>query len=105
MLSEKQNRRNNHPRELLMKYQVLIKKKVAKKLWKLPLWVQKKAALLVRDLEEKGPEQPTWQNYSKLGETEYHCHLGKSWAACWQHQKNTLTIEVYYVGSREKAPY
>ncbi|WP_216095043.1 caspase family protein [Candidatus Marithrix sp. Canyon 246] len=35
-------------------------------LQKLPIWVQKKFAFLVKDLQEKGPEQPTWQNYSKL---------------------------------------
>lgn len=64
-----------------------------------------KTSCLVLDLKEKGPEQPKWQNYSKLSSTEYHCHLGTSWAACWRHQKKTITIEVYYVGSREKAPY
>jgi mRNA-degrading endonuclease RelE of RelBE toxin-antitoxin system len=88
-----------------MTYEVLIKKKVAKGLWKLPGWVQKNLAILAQDLYEKGPEQPTWQNYGKLSETEYHCHLARSWVACWRYQKHTRMIEVYYVGSREKAPY
>jgi hypothetical protein len=69
-----------------MKYDVVVKKKVLKGLKKLPLWVQKKLSALVLDLKEKGPEQPMWQNYSKLSSTEYHCHLGLSWAACWRHQ-------------------
>lgn len=60
-------------------YKILIKKKVIKKLNKLPEWVQKKMSVLVLDLKDKGPEQPGWQNYSKLSETEYHCHLGTSW--------------------------
>ncbi len=88
-----------------MNYEVFLKKKLVKSLWKLPLWVQKKFALLVLDLKEKGPEQPKWQNYSRLSETEYHCHLGTSWVACWRNQSETYAIEVYYVGSREKAPY
>jgi mRNA-degrading endonuclease RelE of RelBE toxin-antitoxin system len=88
-----------------MEYDVVIKKKVLKGLKKLPQWVQKKLGVLVLDLKEKGPEQPMWQNYSKLSSTEYHCHIGTSWAACWRHHKKTIVIEVYYVGSREKAPY
>jgi mRNA-degrading endonuclease RelE of RelBE toxin-antitoxin system len=90
---------------ILMEYDVVVKKKVLKGLKKLPLWIQKKLGMLVLDLRENGPEQPRWQNYSKLSSTEYHCHLGTSWVACWQHQKKTLIIEVYYAGSREKAPY
>lgn len=88
-----------------MKYDVILKRKVIKGLQKLPLWVQKKMAVLANDLKESGPEQPKWQNYSKLSSTEYHCHLGTSWVACWKHQKRKLIVEVYYVGSREKAPY
>ncbi len=88
-----------------MSYEVVFRKKVLKGLRKLPLWIQKKIALLAADLRDKGPEQPNRQNYSKLSKTEYHCHLGTSWVACWRHEKNTLIIEVYYVGSREKAPY
>ena len=88
-----------------MEYDVLVKKKVLKGLKKLPMWLQKKLGLLVLDLKENGPEQPGWQNYSKLSVDEYHCHLGTSWVACWRHRKKTIIIEVYYVGSREKAPY
>jgi mRNA-degrading endonuclease RelE of RelBE toxin-antitoxin system len=88
-----------------MKYDVVIKRRVAKRLGKLPVWVQKKMAVLAEDLREKGPEQLAWQNYSKLSQTEYQCHLGTSWVACWRHQSRTIIIEVYYVGSREKSPY
>ena len=62
-------------------------------------------SVLVLDPKDKGPEQPGWQNYSKLSETEYHCHLGTSWVARWEHNEDSINIEVYYVGSREKAPY
>ncbi len=88
-----------------MSYNIAIKKKVEKGLPKLPLWVQKKFAFLIKDIQEKGPEQSAWQNYSKLSPTEYHCHLGTSWVACWEPENQTIEIEVYYVGSREKAPY
>jgi hypothetical protein len=67
--------------------------------------VQKKLAILANDLRDLGPVQPTWPNYSKLSPTEYHCHLERSWVACWRHEQQTRVIEVYYVGSREKAPY
>lgn len=44
-------------------------------------------------------------NYSKLGPDNYHCHLSRKWVACWTNENGTLTIEVYYAGSRESAPY
>ena len=88
-----------------MKYEVILKRKVEKGLVKLPLRVQKKLAVLANDLRDQGPLQPTWPNYSKLSPTEYHCHVERSWVACWRHEKQSIVIEVYYVGSREKAPY
>lgn len=88
-----------------MIYEIKIKRKLEKNLNKLPLMVQKKFFRLVLDLRDKGPEQPNWPNYSKLSPNEYHCHLRYSWVACWKHEKKSILIEVYYVGSREKAPY
>lgn len=88
-----------------MQYEVYIKKKVARGLIKLPERVQNRFWLLVECLEESGPIQSKFPNYSKLGEVEFHCHLGYSWAACWKNVKGELTVEVYYVGSRENAPY
>ena len=37
--------------------------------------------------------------------TLYHCHLSYKWVACWQCEGDSITIEVYYAGSRENAPY
>ena len=63
---------------------------------------------LIMDLK-KGPEQPSWKHYSKLGKTnEYHCHLkrGKpTYVACWIAYKKNKTIEVHYAGTHENAPY
>ena len=56
-------------------------------------------------LEPDGPIQKRWNNFSPLGKEKYHCHLTYSYVACWTCQKGEIEIEVYYVGSREKAPY
>ena len=71
----------------------------------MPLNEQKKFVQLINDLTEKGPVQINWPNYSKLSKDEYHCHLSYSWVACWKCEKESILIEVYYAGSREKAPY
>lgn len=86
-------------------YEVVIKNKAKKGLYKLPVQVQKKLVLLAKDLRDKGPVQASWPNYSKLGKMTYHCHLGYSYSACWRCENEQLIIEVYYVGSREDAPY
>jgi mRNA-degrading endonuclease RelE of RelBE toxin-antitoxin system len=88
-----------------MAYQVTIKRKIGRKLLKLPEDIKKLFFLLVEDLKDEGPYQLSWPNYSPLGEDRYHCHLKHSWVACWQWAKDTIEIEVYYVGSRSKAPY
>jgi len=88
-----------------MNYQVRIKKKVERGLLKLPTDVQKLLFLLIADLQADGPIQKSWQNFSPLGSDKYHCHLNYRYVACWTCRKNEIEIEVYYVGSREKAPY
>jgi len=87
------------------KYSVVFTKKVRKSLAKVPPNIRDKFFFLAEQLAEQGPVAVNWQNYSKLGPNEYHCHLGYSWIACWTNEKGTITIEVYYVGSRENAPY
>lgn len=66
---------------------------------------------LFSDLEKIGPGQPHWPGYGKLknqgkGVDKRHCHLirGKpTYVACWEVKDKIL--EVYYVGTHEKAPY
>jgi hypothetical protein len=53
----------------------------------LPEATQDNFLALVEDLKAKGPLQPTWPNYSKLGTNKYHCHLSYSWVACWWSEK------------------
>jgi mRNA-degrading endonuclease RelE of RelBE toxin-antitoxin system len=88
-----------------MGYGVKVKRKLDRELLKLPPGVKKLFFLLVEDLKADGPYQPTWPNYSPLGSGKYHCHLSHKYVACWTWQKGTIEIEVYYAGSREKAPY
>jgi len=89
-----------------MTYSIILKKSVKKNLRKLPVPVQQRFEVLAIALRDSGPTGPhEWPNYNKLGENEYHCHLTYHYAACWRCEKGTITIEVYYVGSRENAPY
>jgi hypothetical protein len=88
-----------------LQYDVSFSKKTLKNLEKMPDLMVQKFFILAEQLKVKGPLAPNWANYSKLGKNEYHCHLSYSWVACWKHESNTLTIEVYYVGSRQNAPY
>ncbi len=88
-----------------MQYQVTIKKKVSRGLNKLPKNIRKLFFLLIEDLKADGPIQKSWRNFSPLGENKYHCHLSYRYVACWTWQQGEIEIEVYYVGSREKAPY
>jgi mRNA-degrading endonuclease RelE of RelBE toxin-antitoxin system len=80
-------------------------KRVQKKAERLPEPIRKRLVALVEQLRERGPLQPTWPNYGRLGPDRYHCHLSYSWVACWYYKKGTIQIEVYYVGSRQNAPY
>ncbi len=88
-----------------MKYEVRIKKKITHRLKKLPIGVKKLLFLLIADLQADGPVQKSWRNFSPLGKDRYHCHLNYRYVACWTCHKDEIVIEVYYVGSREKAPY
>ena len=86
-------------------YKVIISKKILKRLNKLPDLEKKRLKLLLVDLEELGVLLPHWKNFGSLQNGCYHCHLSYKWVACWKWEKKSIVIEVYYVGSREKAPY
>ena len=90
---------------IIKRYTIRITHKALKNLDKMPKPEQEKFFRLKTALETRGPEQPSFMNYSKLGMNMYHCHLSRKWVACWKNESGTLTIEVYYVGSRESAPY
>ncbi len=63
---------------------------------------------LSMELQCFGPYLPSWPNYGLLGKNQFHCHLRKgrpTYVACWKVDKQAKKIEVYYVGTHEKAPY
>ena len=87
-------------------YTVAIKRKYLREISRLPKEVIQRFDLLYEVLKQSGPAGPyQWQNYSKLSENEYHCHLNYRYVACWRCEKKSIVVEVYYVGSRENAPY
>ena len=88
-----------------MRYTVMLTSKSRKAIDKLPEIAKETLVNLIDDLEERGPVQPKYKNYSKLGKGRYHCHLSYHWVACWECKEGTYVVEVYYVGSRESAPY
>lgn len=90
---------------IVMRYLVGLNKKSLKNLKKLPINAQYVLDDLLKAIEESGPVQPSFSHYSKLSENEYHCHLNYHWVACWRCENGKYKVEVYYVGSRESAPY
>lgn len=64
---------------------------------------------LVVDIQCNGPVRGNWKNYGKLGPEDHHCHLKRgrpTYVACWKViNRNSNIVEVYYVGTHEKAPY
>lgn len=86
-------------------YEIKVKKKIRRQIEKLPSDIIATFHRLVADLMSDGPVQVSWPNYSKLSPNTFHCHLSYHYVACWRFEKGTITIEVYYVGSRENAPY
>lgn len=91
-------------------------KKLKKQIDALPVQVKVIAHALLDDLMESGPKQPSWPHFGTLGKEKkvipadaYHCHLkrGKpTYVACWCiTDKDNKIIEVFYVGTHEKAPY
>jgi hypothetical protein len=52
-----------------------------------------------------GSIQKSRRNFSSIGGDRYHDHLNFGFVACRTCRKNEIVFEVYYVGSREKAPY
>ncbi|OGQ95122.1 MAG: cytotoxic translational repressor of toxin-antitoxin stability system [Deltaproteobacteria bacterium RIFOXYD12_FULL_57_12] len=76
---------------------------------KLPAKVREILFQLVREIEMAGPVRGDWPNYSKLSDSEHHCHLKKdkpTYVAVWREDKGKIRfVEVIYAGSHEKAPY
>lgn len=88
-----------------MNYAVVMSSKFERIIREMPRNAQITLKKLVDDIRLSGPAQPGYKNYSKLGSNTFHCHLAYHWVACWKNVEDQYIVEVYYVGSREKAPY
>ena len=87
---------------------VTVNRSVDKQFPKLPGRVQKQLLALIREIRSDGPVRGDWPNYSKLSTNKHHCHLKKgqpTYVAVWREDKATITVEVIYAGTHEKAPY
>lgn len=90
-------------------------KKQVKALFKEHPRVYAQFALLAKDIETLGPIRKNWPHFSALSKEKgipndsYHCHVkgGKpTYVACWYiEDKKVKIVEIYYVGTHEKAPY
>lgn len=94
-----------------MNWNVYFKKKAKKEFDALPIFAQEATQALVQEIIKLGPLRHNWSNFGKLSGTEncYHCHIKKgkpTYVVCWEvTDKKIKIVEVYYVGTHEKAPY
>jgi len=88
---------------------VRLSSKVPKQIEAIPAAVKARLFALIKEIELLGPVRGTWKNYGKLSDSKHHCHIKSgrpTYVACWEvTHKEIRIIEVYYVGSHEKAPY
>jgi mRNA-degrading endonuclease RelE of RelBE toxin-antitoxin system len=96
-----------------MKWRIVFTNQAAKQVKQLDEDVVLALQVLANDLKLKGPAPGKhWHHYGKLHrkkqEDKRHCHLIKgnpTYVCCWRVYKSDNRIEVYYVGTHEKAPY
>ncbi len=92
-----------------MEWNVRVRKKVKKQVEKLPQSVKKILVRLLAEIQSYGPVRGNWLNYSALDNNRHHCHLKKghpTYVAVWEvTDKEIHLVEVFYVGTHEKAPY
>jgi mRNA-degrading endonuclease RelE of RelBE toxin-antitoxin system len=91
-----------------MTWKVVIRKKAEKQALRLPRPVLAALYELMAAISRSGPVRGEWPNYSKLPGNRHHCHLNKgrpTYVAVWAEDKATITVEIVYAGTHEKAPY
>lgn len=93
-----------------MGWTVTASRRVEKDLRTLPESVRLSLMALVAEIRISGPFRANWPHYSPLrgAKNQYHCHLQSgrpTYVACWKADKKEKTVEIYYAGTHEKAPY
>lgn len=92
---------------------VVVTRRALKQIGQLPSLIKASTLLLMRDIKCNGPgTSGRWKNCGKfrgMRGDRYHCHVSKgrpTYVCCWQViNKKIRIVEVYYVGTYEKAPY
>ena len=96
---------------MLYPWSVKFSGEAVKSIKTLPGKITERFYALVRDMRVNGPYRNNWKNYGKFKGCQniYHCHLNSGrprYVVCWEvMDKNQRVIEVYYVGTHQKAPY
>jgi mRNA-degrading endonuclease RelE of RelBE toxin-antitoxin system len=94
-----------------VKWTVEISNKARKQLDKLPESIRAAYFALAKDIEFNGPYRSNWSHYGKLKGMDglFHCHIASgrpTYVVCWEiRDKKVRLVEVYFVGTHEKAPY
>jgi hypothetical protein len=91
-----------------MSWIVALTSRADKQATRLPLTVRTTLQTLMDEIQLLGPVRGNWPNYSKLAGDRHHCHLKKgkpTYVAVWTARRKTVTVEIIYVGTHEKAPY
>ncbi|GAB4024823.1 MAG: hypothetical protein Fur0010_28030 [Bdellovibrio sp.] len=101
-----------------MSWQIRFTKKMTKNFDELPEEIKIRLWALIKRMELFGPYLEFWddvekvkfKNYGKLQGmiNRYHCHIKKgqpTYVVCWEVHEEIVLVEIYYVGSHEKAPY
>ena len=91
-----------------MSWVVFLSKRADKQSGKISAAARSALQVLMDDIALLGPMRGNWPNYSKLADGRHHCHLKKgkpTYVAVWTAEKKTVTVEIVYVGTHEKAPY
>ncbi len=91
-----------------MAWTVTFSGKVWKQKKKLPSVICELLFQLAIEIEASGPVRGDWPNYSKLNGNRHHCHLKKghpTYVAVWVEDRGTVSVEIIYAGTHEKAPY
>ena len=91
-----------------MTWTVTYSRQAEKQRVELPERIKAVLDALILEIMSSGPARINWKNYSKLSNGDHHCHLKKghpTYVAVWTEDKQTITVEIIYAGTHEKAPY
>lgn len=94
-------------------WKVCLTSKASKQRSRLREKVQQRFDLLMKELEIAGPLRANWPSFGAMmmsgRKRVYHCHIKNgrpTYVACWEVIASEIrVIEVFYVGTHEKAPY